>query len=438
MKALLLGSLCLVACTSRDIVVGDLQEVTTLKAVPNRDLDILFVVDNSPSMIEEQQSLATNFPLMIDALSTLDGGLPNLHIGVVTSDLGTSGSQTQPGPAIGAGPGACAGTGMSGDLVQVSGMTDHFLSDIDDGAGGRTTNYTGALRDEFGTLALVGDQGCGFEQHLGAMRRALDGNPNNAGFLRPDANLAVVVLADEDDCSVADSAFFSGDTGTLGPLQSFRCFRFGVECDEDTNTVGAKTNCRPRATSPYLDDVQPFADFLVALKGDARKVMVAGVLGDPSPVAVELAAPPGGSTPIPTLSHSCTYPGPDYPQTADPAVRLAAFLDEFPGRSRLTSICDPDLSSAVADIGLSAKALMGDPCLTPDVLADTCDVTDVRDSAPDAPTHLPRCADGGATCFDVVADATACPNTPDHLRIQIHRDVDPTSDTWTHVRCQPR
>ena len=81
----------LVACTSRDVIVGDLQEVTALKAVPDRDLDILFVVDNSPSMIEEQQALATSFPRMIDALATLDDGLPNLHIGVVTSDLGTSG-----------------------------------------------------------------------------------------------------------------------------------------------------------------------------------------------------------------------------------------------------------------------------------------------------------------------------------------------------------
>jgi hypothetical protein len=238
MKPLFLGLVCLAACASRDVVVGDLQEVTSLKAVPNRDLDILFVVDNSPSMIEEQQSLAANFPLMIDALSQLDGGLPNLHIGVVTSDLGTSGSQTAPANGIGAGPGACVGLGMAGNLVQVGGMTEHFLSDVDDGTGARMTNYTGALRDEFGMLALVGDQGCGFEQHLGAMRRALDANPTDAGFLRPDANLAVVVLADEDDCSIADSAFFSTDTSTLGPLQSFRCFRFGVECDEDTSTVG--------------------------------------------------------------------------------------------------------------------------------------------------------------------------------------------------------
>ncbi len=430
--------ICVVACTSRDVVVGDLQEVTTMKAVPDRDLDILFVVDNSPSMIEEQQALATSFPRMIDALATLDDGLPNLHIGVVTSDLGTSGSLTPPAPAIGGAPGGCAGTGMAGDLVQIAGMTERFLSDVAAPDGTRTTNYTGALRDAFGALALVGDQGCGFEQHLGAMRRALDANPTNAGFLRDSANLAVVILADEDDCSVADSAFF-GDDPSLGPLQSFRCFRFGVQCDgDDPLTPGAKTGCHPRPASPYLDDVAPFGDFLTTLKGDPRKVMVAGVVGDPSPVAVELAPPPGGGTPIPTLSHSCTYVGPSGPQTADPAVRLAAFLDQFPERSRLTSICNDDLSGAVTDIGASAKRLMGDPCFQTSVFADTCDVTDVRDSAPDAPTHLPRCADGGPDCFEVVADPTACPATAEHLRVVVHRSSLAAPDTWTHVRCQAR
>ena len=38
-------------------------------------------------------------------------------------------------------------------------------------------------------------------------------------------------------------------------------------------------NCRPRDDSPYIDPVQPFADFLVNLKGDEREVMVAGVVG---------------------------------------------------------------------------------------------------------------------------------------------------------------
>lgn len=424
------------ACTSNNVVVGDLQDVTTLKAIPNHELDVLFVVDNSPSMFDKQHSLAANFPRMIDVLSTLDEGVPDLHIGVVTSDLGTSGSRTPPAPDIGVGAGGCHGTGDGGNLVQTTGMTARYLAD---------GNYTGALRDAFSNLALVGDNGCGFEQHLGAMRRALDANATNAGFLRDSANLAVVILADEDDCSVADSAFFGTDP-TLGPLQSFRCFQFGVQCDPDNTNPGTKTNCHPRSGS-YLDDVTPYADFLVGLKGDARRVMVAGVVGDPSTVAVELTPPPGGTTPIPALAHSCSFTGPDGLDVADPAVRIASFLDQFPGRSRLTSICNDDLSSAVSDIGESAKRLMGDPCLDTSELADTsdapgiqpaCDVTDVRDAAPSSPSTIPACDSGAGTCYSLAADPIACPSTPDHLRIEIHRATDAADDTWTHVRCQRR
>ena len=426
------------ACTSQNVVVGDLQEVTSLKAVPNHQLDVLFVVDNSPSMLDKQASLAANFPRMIDVLGTLDDGLPDLHIGVVTSDLGTSGSQTAPAPDIGSGPGQCHGSGDAGNLQQTPAMQARYLAD---------GNYTGALRDAFGDLARVGDQGCGFEQHLGAMRHALDNNATNDGFLRDSANLAVVILADEDDCSVADSAFFGPDDGTLGPLQSFRCFRFGVQCDPDDPTnPGDKTSCRPR-TDSYLDGTAPYADFLVNLKGDARKVMVAGVIGDPSPVSVTLAPPPGGGNPIPTLAHSCTFAGPDGPEVADPAIRIASFLDQFPGRSRLTSICNDDLSGAVSDIGHSAKQLMGDPCLDTSQLADTsdapgiqpaCEVTDVRDATPTSPTTIPSCADASGTCYELSADPVACPATSDHLRVQIHRVGDVSADTWTHVRCQSR
>ena len=55
---------------------------------PEREVDILFMVDNSPSMDPKQQALAKNFPLMIQKLQALPGGLPDVHIGVVSSDMG--------------------------------------------------------------------------------------------------------------------------------------------------------------------------------------------------------------------------------------------------------------------------------------------------------------------------------------------------------------
>src|SRR5262245_804026 len=69
--------------------------------------------------------------------------------------------------------------------------------------------------------------------------------------------------------------------------------------------------------------------------------------------------PPGGGSATPTLAHSCSYEGTAGPEVADPAVRIATLLDHFPLRSRLTSVCNADLTSTLDDIGMSAKQLNG-------------------------------------------------------------------------------
>ncbi len=446
MRSLLLIPLALTAaCHDSAIVVGGLPEVFRMKAMQNPNLDILFVIDDSPSMADKQAALAAAFPRMIDVLGELDGGLPNLHIGVVTSDMGTSASGSEsPGPAIGqVGSGGCSGRGDDGRLQMIAGMNASFLSDVAT-HGVREHNFSGELRDMFGQLARVGATGCGFEQHLSAMRSALI-NPTNVGFLRPNANLAVVFLADEDDCSASNTALFGPDSSALGPLQSFRCFNQGVTCDQDTNQIGVKTNCKPNAGSTFLDDVQPFVDALLAAKHDERMLMVAAIIGNADPVAVELRTPPGGGTVEPSLAHSCMFDGADGPTVADPGVRLAAFLEAFPGRATLTSVCDGDLTNPLGVIGQSAKQLIGDPCLDTTLLADasaepgvqpSCEVLDIRDSRPDAPTSLAPCAAGATDCYDLVADQVACPASADHLRVKIRRSTAVADDTWTSVRCQ--
>ena len=438
------ASCVLAACSDSSVVVGDLQEITTLRAVPNRDLDVLFVVDNSPSMAEQQASLAANFTRMIDVLEQLDGGIPNLHIGVVTSDMGTSSTQGPPGPAIGTiGQGGCANAGNDGGLQHRStALTGNYILDVALPDGSRQRNYTGALRDVFGDIALVGAGGCGFEQHLASMRRALV-NPTNAGFLRPNANLAVVIIADEDDCSAFAPGLFSTDTANFGPLASFRCSRFGLRCDpDDMNTPGPKHDCVPRVASPLVEEVQPFVDALLAAKPDPRYVMVSAIIGDPTPVDFEIQNLNGMNELA--LAASCTFNGPTGPETAAPGVRLAAFLDAFPGRSQLTSICNADLSGALSQIGTSAKKLVGDPCLegaladaSPDPgLQPACEVLDIRDSDP-TPTALPACGSGASDCYEIAPDPVACPASPENLRVRFHRTA-VAEDTWTHVRCQVR
>jgi hypothetical protein len=323
-------------------------------------------------------------------------------------------------------------------------MTQPFLSDIAGRDGERVRNYAGDLAAVFSEVARVGQAGCGFEQHLAAMRRAIE-QPANAGFLRADANLAVVIIADEDDCSVLDPALLGPDSPTLGPLQSFRCTRFGVVCDPDDTSPGAKTGCAPRATSTLVEDIQPFIDTLIAQKPDPRMVMVAAIAGDPEPFALEITAPPGGGAPQTALSQSCRFAGSTGPEVAYPAVRLAAFLGAFPGRSELASICSADLSGPLATIGATAKKLVGDPCLDSARLVDAspdpgvqpaCEVVDVRDSAPELQRYLPSCEPGATDCFEIVGDQETCPTAPDHLRVQFRRASPVTDDTWTHVRCQ--
>ena len=439
-----------VACQDSTVDIGQLDNVLDLRALPNRDVDVLFVIDNSPSMADKQAALVAGFPKMMDALGTLEGGLPNLHIGVITSDMGSMGSlDLEPGPTIGNPQyGGCSGRGDDGNLkhndgpdpaVELGGAL--YISDLGNEDGSRTRNYTGELRDVFTKIATVGAGGCGFEQHLASMRRALT-NTANGDFLRPNANLAVVILADEDDCSMAHSALLGPESDMMGLLGSFRCTRFGIECDvggettDAMNQLGVKDNCHPRTDSAYVEDVTPFVDFLNGLKDDPRAVMVAAIAGPTTPVTIELRTSPVGAGIA--LAHSCTYLGSgNEPELADPAVRIHALVDAFEDRSSFSTVCTDDLSLSLASIGYSTRQLVGDPCITA-ALADTstrpglqprCDVLDGTEATP--------ACDGTNNdhCWQMITDAVSCSATPDHLRFEVLRSTVPDANSYVSVRC---
>src|SRR6476659_9131535 len=54
----------------------------------NRKIDILFMIDDSISMKPSQDNLLRNFPAFMQVLDELPGGLPDVHIAVVSSDMG--------------------------------------------------------------------------------------------------------------------------------------------------------------------------------------------------------------------------------------------------------------------------------------------------------------------------------------------------------------
>ncbi len=318
----------------------------------NRNIDILFVVDNSASMGEEQTSLAVDFPAFMSVLSHIEGGLPNLHIGVISSNVGVDGFNIV----------NCQGQGDNGELQSTphgrscTAPDGKFISDVAAADGTtRVKNYTGTLADTFGCISELGTLGCGFEQHLESMKRALDGSQaQNAGFLRPDALLAVIFVADEDDCSAADPRIYNPaeipPNPELGPLTSFRCTEFGVTCAEGnlTRSAASYTGCRPRVDS-FLGDPQRYVTFLKGLKSNPNMILVAGIIGNPSPVRVML-----DQNNAPQLDHSCQGSS----GAADPGVRLKYFLDQFPG-SVTTSICNADLSSALQRIAEQLAGTVG-------------------------------------------------------------------------------
>jgi hypothetical protein len=419
------------------------REVVEFPLRATRDLDLLFLVDDSPSMADKQANLADNLPRFIDALGAIPGGLPNVHIGVATSDLGTQGagdSNPSFGPAVGQiAMGGCSGIGKDGNLQTFGAPvgSDVFLSDIGDPVTGmRTRNYTGALATVFAQMVHAGAGGCGFEQHLEAIKHALlPSNAVNQRFLRPDANLGIIIVADEDDCSLSHYSLLGPEAAALGPQQSFRCTRFGVVCDQhgqtpdEMNVPGPKDQCHPADDSMYLTRVADHAAFLKGLKVDPAKVAVAAIAGTTAPFAVELRPPPRSTAAIPALAHSCTYVGNGgNPEVADPAIRIASLLDQFPARSAFATICQRDLSDALQQFADVLKDMIGIPCLagplasaasrTPGTQYD-CKVTVAVAEDPTPGTALPRCTsdDASATnqpCWHLAADAMKCPRG-DHL-----------------------
>lgn len=414
----------------------DSVETKDLPAVPNRNVDILFVVDNSGSMIEEQASLRANFGKFMDVLATIEGGIPNLHIGVVTSSLGQSASDGTGTASFGAG---CAGAGDDGVMRMGPNISGRFIIDEESAGGGRTRNYAGTLSDAFAALADVGTLGCGIEQHLGAVKRALS-NTTNAGFLRDNAKLAVIFIADEDDCSLAHKSLFEGATD--GAVVNFRCTSAGIECDgsDDLQTPGLRTGCHPKPDSQYLNDVDAYVDYLRGLKANpATDLIVAGIVGDPDPV--EIIKDSAGHS---LLKPSCNYSG----QFAYPAVRTADFLSQFEQSIRET-ICGADLSEALVKIGALLKRSLADPCfageladLDPDTtgLQPDCAVSDVTlrpDGSYAGEYVIPPCSLGAnSPCWRIEIDEARCFYTPTQLKLVVERGgIVPPSDVHLRASC---
>jgi hypothetical protein len=243
-------------------------------------MDIVFVIDDSGSMAEEQSNLAQNFPRFAEVLEnhrTESGQLLDYRVAITTT-----GRDVRYRVPFSSTP--IQERGDNGAFRTRCGMTRPWIERGD-----------GNLASAFPCAAQVGTEGPSYEMPLlmtewALKERVADGT--QAGFLRDDALLAVVMLTDEDDCSRADNDF-------TVPL-------FGSACADSD-----------------LIPVASFVSMLDQLKGERGRWATAVIAGP----------------------HDCTS---SLGQAVE-ARRLKEFVAQTCQNAVFSSICEGDLATALAD-----------------------------------------------------------------------------------------
>jgi hypothetical protein len=432
------GALAQAACVDRELrpltpctIVG---AGITVQQNPTNKVDLLFVVDNSLSMSDEQVELANKLQRMIDVLSTGDlepdddqdvqsfTPVEDMHVGVLSTDMGGGGSCDALGddgllrtdPAGGAG---CDPT------------YPEFLAFSCNDAG-ECTPTQAKLSADVSCMVQLGTGGCNNEQQLESVLKALSdpdaeepveflqgaghggASGGNAGFLRDNTVLAVILLTDEDDCSArdltiyapgdpADNLYLTAENTIYQANTQLRCssepsIGWGSEgADyanggfEDTQTGAlypieryVQGLLKLRANSP---DLLVFAaitgvpeDLVDSRDASGRLVFdYEEILADERMQAVVFEDP---ELPNPSdwrLKEACTPKLNEETQIPpDPArriVRLAQGLDAATGEqtSVLQSICEEDFTNALDAIIQRISDRLGNVCLPRELTRST-------------------------------------------------------------------
>ena len=350
-------------------------------------VDILFVVDDSGSMKEEQNLLAAQLPRLLESLRTGDAdgagspefrGVSDVHVGFVSTDLGIAGVE---------GIDKCEGRGDDGVLKVASpDCLDGDARFVDTAAFADASAASEAMQ----CMVTLGTDGCGFEAQLEAGLKALwpstddrvtflpdpqgvgalgQGDQANAGFLRDDSLLIVMMVTDEEDCSPAGNAF-------LRPPQYLDPSRAE---DQVLMTQGLNVRCESNVDSLYgveryingLKELRPYDDLVMffAIAGmppeavdeasvaahsfedrDEREAFYEELLADPmmQPAIDDLGTPsPDDDTMVPVCD---TEIGRAYP-----ARRVIEVARGFGVNGMVQSICEPDfggpMSTLIRSIG---------------------------------------------------------------------------------------
>ena len=406
----------------KSIVKGE-----TVSVEINKDVDILFVIDNSGSMAEEQALLSKNFESFISVLEQKDVNA-NYRIGLTTTDNGNPRCPTaqytpEGGKLV---LSSCVDRAMQGEfsfnMQDFSyACTDYCtLSDADlaiketetELSKGKkearkwieriegTTNLPDGVSttQAFQCFGPQGVAGCGFESHLESMYRALAQTSNeqsttNYGFLRERAILSVVFVSDETDCSYTDigkdiftsNKIFWNDPSDPAPTSAI-CWRAGVECEGNSPYAACRSSNYDLEGNPGAPDdqavlhpVSRYVEFVSGIEAQKQvvvanqQVLIAAVAGVPDgyekgdvDVVYEDSDDPDFQDDF-GIGAGCRLPGmngaPD--QTAIPPVREREFAEAFEvdGKRNLFSICKDDYSGALTAIADTIRTQIKPACM---------------------------------------------------------------------------
>ena len=180
--------------------LGDAAAPDSAAADECQKMDIVFVVDDSGSMEEEQTNLAKNFPKfasVLDAFKTKSGASLDYRIAVTTT-----------------GRDVAYTIDALGFMVPSNEKGDNGAFKVTSSCGGGSQRWVNrsdsSAESTFECRAQVGTSGPSLEMPLYALKLAFNdrmADGTNAGFLRDDALLAIVIITDEDDCSREDNNF---------------------------------------------------------------------------------------------------------------------------------------------------------------------------------------------------------------------------------------
>jgi hypothetical protein len=333
-------------------VIPQKRETKTIKIASA--VDILIVVDNSGSMVGEQLSLGTSFAAFSAVLSKKFGD--DYQIAVITTGVKSENCPLCSDTILGSCINETLEDGRFQDRIGTN-LGSEFEPDYrfvtDQSCRIVTTSNTECFYNESTSSGIVldGISGCGYERGLEAIRMALQ-RSDQAGFFRPDAALAIIVISDEDDCgNVGDVTEL--DTPEMNKIMANACYYAARGVDPEGNTVD------PEGKPYTLTPVQEYYDFLIGLKGEGnvKFAAIVGMEDSSDPGASEIEYEPyqyEGETYY-RIKSACSTPGctgPDVYCSAKPGTRYIDLAQMFGAENGfIDTICKRDFSETMAEIG---------------------------------------------------------------------------------------